>query len=150
MLLALQFRSFLQPVLIFMAIPFTFFGVFAGLFYTDNALSFFVQVGFIGLIGIAVNNTILLTSYANQEREEGAGIIDAIANAVTKRFRPLITTTLTTVVALLPLALSDPFWEPLAYTIIFGLMSSTVLVVVSFPYYYMAVEKIRNYVSRSR
>jgi multidrug efflux pump subunit AcrB len=144
-LLAAQFRSFLQPLLIFMAIPFTFFGVFAGLYLTDNALSFFVQVGLIGLIGIAVNNTILLTESANQEKRAGVRTIDAIANAVQKRFRPLVTTTLTTVVALLPLALSDPFWEALAYTIIFGLLSSTVLVVLSFPYFYLVSELLRKW-----
>jgi HAE1 family hydrophobic/amphiphilic exporter-1 len=148
-LLALQFRSLLQPLLIFMAIPFTFFGVFVGLYLTDNALSFFVQVGLIGLIGIAVNNTILLTEYANQEKRTGVGTIDAISNAVQKRFRPLITTTLTTVVALLPLALSDPFWEALAFTIIFGLISSTILVIFSFPYYYLIAEKLRMLTSRA-
>ncbi len=142
-LLALQFRSLLQPLLIFMAIPFTFFGVFGGLYLTDNALSFFVQVGLIGLIGIAVNNTILLTEYANQEKRAGVGTIDAISNAVQKRFRPLVATTITTVVALLPLALSDPFWEALAFTIIFGLISSTFLVIFSFPYYYLAAEWLR-------
>lgn len=147
-LLSLQFRSFLQPVLIFMAIPFTFLGVFAGLYFTDNALSFFVQVGLIGLIGIAVNNTILLVTYANQEKESGVGTIDAISNAVTKRFRPLIATTITTVAALLPLALSDPFWEALAFTIIFGLISSTLLVIVSFPYYYLGAEWLRMRLSK--
>lgn len=147
-LLALQFRSWLQPILIFVAIPFTFLGVFAGLYLTDNALSFFVQVGLIGLIGIAVNNTILLTEYVNQEKRAGEKTIDAISNAVTKRFRPLVTTTLTTVVALLPLALSDPFWEALSFTIIFGLLSSTFLVILSFPYYYLAAEWLRMRVSK--
>jgi HAE1 family hydrophobic/amphiphilic exporter-1 len=141
-LLAVQFKSVLQPLLIFMAIPFTFLGVFAGLYFSTNALSFFVMVGLIGLIGIAVNNTILLTAYANQEKALGERPIEAISHAVTKRFRPLLTTTVTTIVALLPLALSDPFWEPLALTIIFGLASSTFFVVVSFPYYYLASEWI--------
>jgi len=107
-----------------------------------------VQVGLIGLIGIAVNNTILLTEYANQEKRAGIRTIDAISNAVQKRFRPLITTTLTTVVALLPLALSDPFWEALAFTIIFGLISSTILVIFSFPYYFLGAEWLRMRVSR--
>lgn len=142
-LLAAQFKSFLQPLLIFLAIPFGFMGVFAGLYYTDNALSFFVQVGLLGLIGIAVNNSILLTDYANQERRKGANSVEAIASASTKRFRPLITTTLTTVAALVPLALLDPFWEPLAFTIIFGLMSSTLLIILAFPYYYLVSEKLR-------
>jgi multidrug efflux pump subunit AcrB len=148
-LLVLQFKSLLQPLLIFMAIPFTFLGVAVGLYLTDNALSFFVQVGFIGLIGIAVNNTILLTEYANQEKRAGVRSIDAISNAVQKRFRPLVTTTLTTVVALLPLALSDPFWEALAFTIIFGLISSTFLVIFSFPYYFLGAEWLRMRVSSS-
>ncbi len=143
-LLALQFRSALQPLLIFMAIPFSLFGVFGGLYLTNNSLSFFAMIGLIGLIGIAVNNTILLTDYANQERRDGEDAVDAIANAATKRFRPLVTTTLTTVVALLPLALSDPFWEALAFTIIFGLLSSTFLVLLSFPYYYLAAEWLRT------
>ena len=148
LLLTLQFRSFLQPILIFMAIPFTLFGVSAGLYFTDNALSFFVQVGLIGLIGIAVNNTILLTEYANQEKRAGEGTIDAISNAVQKRFRPLVATTITTVVALLPLALSDPFWEALSFTIIFGLISSTFLVIFSFPYFYLAAEWLRMRLSK--
>ncbi len=141
-LLAMQFRSLLQPLLIFLAIPFTFLGVFLGLYITDNSISFFVMVGLIGLIGIAVNNTILLTTYANQERKIGSDRIDAISTAVTKRFRPLLATTVTTIVALLPLALSDPFWEALAFTIIFGLASSTFFVLISFPYYYIAFDRL--------
>ena len=142
-LLALQFRSWLQPLLILLAIPFTFLGVFAGLYYTNNSISFFSQLGLIGLIGIAVNNTILLTDYANQERKRGHHVIEAVAIATEQRFRPLVTTSLTTVVALLPLALSDPFWEALSYTIIFGLLSSTLLVILAFPYYYLIVEWLR-------
>lgn len=147
-LLAAQFRSLLQPLLIFSAIPFSFFGVAAGLFATNNPLSFFVMVALFALIGIAVNNTILLTDYANQERANGLGRIDAVASAVKQRFRPLVTTSLTSVIALIPLALSDPFWEGLAYTIIFGLLSSTILVLIAFPYYYLGFEWARIKVSR--
>ena len=107
-LLVIQFRSWLQPLLILLAIPFTLFGVFAGLYYTNNPISFFSMLGLIGLIGIAVNNTILLTDYINQERRQQKDVIEAVAVATEKRFRPLVTTSLTTVVALLPLALLDP------------------------------------------
>ena len=148
LLMALQFRSFLQPLLIFMAIPFSFFGVALGLYLTDNPLSFFVMVGFFALIGIAVNNTILLTDYANQARKEGRGRRDAIAYAIKARFRPLITTSLTSVVALIPLALSDPFWEALSVTLICGLLSSTFLVVVTFPYIYLGGEALRIFGSK--
>ena len=102
----------------------------------------------IGLVGIAVNNTILMTDYANQERRTGATAVEAISRAASRRFRPLITTTLTTLAALLPLALSDPFWEALAFTIIFGLASSTFLVILAYPYYYLAAEWLRTRASR--
>lgn len=148
LLLLYQFRSFLQPLLIFTAIPFSFFGVAAGLYYTDNPLSFFVLVGFFALIGIAVNNTILLTDFANQARDAGADKYEAMAQAVKARFRPLITTSLTSVVALIPLALSDPFWQSLAVTLIFGLLSSTLLVIIAFPYLYLITEWLRSLSSR--
>ncbi|MFT7476108.1 MAG: multidrug efflux pump subunit AcrB [Verrucomicrobiales bacterium] len=143
-LLVIQFRSTIQWLLVFLAIPFSFFGVFGGLLITDNPLSFFVMLGLIGLIGIAVNNTILLVDFANQERDLGADPRTAISNAIRKRFRPLVATSFTTVGGLLPLALSDPFWEGLAFTIIFGLLSSTFLVILSFPYYYLAIEWLRD------
>jgi multidrug efflux pump subunit AcrB len=143
-LLIIQFRSAIQWFLVFTAIFFSFFGVFGGLLLTDNQLSFFVMLGLIGLIGIAVNNTILLVDFANQERDAGHDRKTAISNAVRQRFRPLVATSLTTVGGLLPLALADPFWEGLAFTIIFGLLSSTFLVILSFPYYYLAIEWLRD------
>ena len=71
LLLAIQFRSLLQPLLIFMAVPFSLFGVTLGLYLTDNAFSFFVAMGFFALIGLSIKNTILLTDYANQSRAAG-------------------------------------------------------------------------------
>lgn len=142
-LLAIQFRSVVQPLLIFLAIPFSFFGVGIGLYITNNPISFFVMVGFFALIGISVNNTILLTDFANQRRKEGDGPRQAIASALNSRVRPLLTTSLTAVVALIPLALSNPFWESLAVTLIFGVVSSVFLVIVAFPYYYLLFEGSR-------
>ena len=143
-LLVVQFNSLTQPLLIFIAIPLSLFGVMAGLVATGNPLSFFVMIGLIGLVGIVVNNTILLTDTANQLRAQGADRVEAISRAVRRRFRPLVATSLTTMAGLLPLALADPFWEPLAFTIIFGLLSSTTLVLVSFPYAYLGIEWFRD------
>ncbi len=143
-LLIVQFRSSIQWLLVFLAIPFSLFGVFGGLLITDNVLSFFVMLGLLGLIGIAVNNTILLTDFANQERRAGADRKEAIETAIRRRFRPLVATSLTTVAGVLPLALSDPFWESLGFTIIFGLLSSTFLVLLAFPAYYLAIEAVRD------
>lgn len=148
LLLAIQFRSLAQPLLIFMAIPFSLFGITLGLYLTDNAFSFFAMLGFFALIGLSIKNTILLTDYANQLRRQGAGSIDAAVGALGERFRPLIATSLTAVVSLIPLALSSPFWEGLAVVLIFGLLSSTTLVILVFPYYYLGAEFVRLRVSR--
>lgn len=148
LLLALQFRSLLQPLLIFMAIPFSVFGVMLGLYLTDNPISFFSMLGFFALIGLSIKNTILLTDYANQGRRSGLGAIDSAVEAVEERFRPLVATSLTAVVALVPLALSSPFWQGLAVVLIFGLLSSTTLVILIFPYYYLGAEYLRMKVSR--
>ncbi len=143
-LITIQFRSLAQSLLIFLAVPFSFFGVFTALSATGNPLSFLAVVGFIALIGVAVNNTILLVDAANQERREGATASEAIQSAVTSRFRPLLATTLTTVVGLLPLSISDPFWESLGFTLMGGLISSTFLVLLSFPTFYLALESVRT------
>lgn len=145
--LMIQFRSLAQPILVFLAVPFSFFGVFTLLEQTDNTLSFFVTVGFIALVGVAVNNTILLVDAANQERRDGATPAEAIQTAVERRFRPLVVTTATTVAGLLPLALSDPFWEALCYVLIGGLVSSTVLVLTVFPVLYLLVEGARGWIN---
>lgn len=142
-LLAFQFRSFIQPLLIFMALPFSFFGIALGLYLTDNAFSFFAMLGFFALIGLSIKNTILLTDYANQSRRAGMNPVDAAHEALAERFRPLIATSLTAVVSLIPLALTSPFWEGLTVVLIFGLLSSTFLVITVFPYYYLGGEFLR-------
>ena len=144
LLITVQFRSLAQSLLIFLAVPFSFFGVFTALSVTDNPLSFLAVVGFIALIGVAVNNTILLVDAANQERRNGATAGEAIGSAVASRFRPLVATTITTVVGLFPLSISDPFWESLGFTLMGGLVSSTVLVLISFPAFYLALEAVRT------
>jgi multidrug efflux pump subunit AcrB len=148
LLLALEFRSLLQPLLIFMAIPFSLFGVTLGLFLTHNAFSFFAMLGFFALIGLSLKNTILLTDYANQSRRAGMSPIDAATAALGERFRPLVATSLTAICSLIPLAVTSPFWQGLAVVLIFGLASSTLLVITIFPYYYLGAEYLRWRISR--
>lgn len=142
-LLAIEFKSFLQPLLIFLAIPFSIFGIMLGLDLTNNAISFFAMLGFFALVGLSIKNTILLTDFANQARRAGNGPIDAAVAALEERFRPLFATSVTAIVSLIPLAISSPFWEGLAVVLIFGLISSTFLVVTVFPYYYLGAEYLR-------
>ncbi len=148
LLLAVQFRSLAQPLLIFMALPFSFFGIALGLYLTDNAFSFFAMLGFFALIGLSIKNSILLTDYANQLRRDGHTAIDAAVGALGERFRPLIATSFTAVASLIPLALMSPFWEGLVVVLIFGLLSSTFLVIIVFPYYYLGAEFLRLRISR--
>lgn len=147
-LLAIQFRSLLQPLVIFMAIPFSLFGITLGLYVSDNPFSFFAMLGFFALIGLSIKNTILLTDYANQARKAGMGAVDAAHEALAERFRPLVATSLTAIVSLIPLAIMSPFWEGLAVVLIGGLLSSTFLVVTVFPYYYLGSEFLRAHINR--
>jgi multidrug efflux pump subunit AcrB len=144
LVLSVQFRSLLQPLLIFMAIPFSLFGITLGLWLTDNAFSFFAMLGFFALIGLSIKNTILLTDYANQSRRAGMNPVEAAHEALAERFRPLVATSLTAIVSIIPLALTSPFWQGLAVVLMFGLLSSTLMVVTVFPYYYLAGEFLRG------
>ena len=139
-LLIWQFKSILQPLMLFTALPFAAIGVANWLFITKTPMSFIVGVGFITLMGIVINNTILLTTYANAARRK-VDRVEAISLAVKERFRPMLLTTLTTILALLPLALNDFFWQNLALTIIWGLASSTLGVLLVFPYFYLLFTK---------
>lgn len=139
------YGSFLLPILIFVAVPFTLPGVFLGLWGTDNPISFFVFIGFIALFGVVVNNTIILLSSANAMiHDKKMNVKEAIIESTKIRTRPILATTLTTLGGLIPLALTDPFWEGLAYTIIFGLLSSFVFVIIAFPAYYIVFQNIRR------
>ena len=137
-----QFKTWFHPFIILTALPFAFVGVINWFFITDTPFSFFVMVGLVSLLGIAINNTILLVSYANFALKDGVSHAEAISRAVKERFRPLVITTMTTALALLPLAVNDFFWQDLAFTIIWGLVSSTLLVLLIFPYAYLLANRL--------
>ena len=145
-LLVLQFNSLSQPFLILIAVPFSFPGLFFGLYLTNNPLSFFALIGITGLVGIVVNNTILLLDYSNSVLEETGSIRESISGAIKYRFRALLTTSLSTIVGILPLAFADPFWEGLAYALVFGLASSTLLVIFAYPVFYVILAHTRRFV----
>lgn len=143
--LVIQLRSFSLPILVFVAVPFTLPGVYSMLLLTSNDFSFFVSVGFVALFGVVVNNSIIIVDYANSLiRNNGSSIEDAVVETIKFRTRPILATTLTTLGGLLPLALTDPFWESLAFTLIFGLLSSLILILLTFPAYYVIFQKVRK------
>ena len=135
--LVLQFRSFIQPLIVFAAIPFAIIGAFLALFITGYTFSFTAFIGLTSLVGIVVNNSIILVDYANQMRHEGMAQLDAIAAAAQTRFVPIVLTTLTTIGGLLPLTLSgSSMWSPMGWAIIGGLLVSTVLTLIVVPVLY--------------
>jgi multidrug efflux pump subunit AcrB len=135
--LVLQFRSFTQPLIMFVAIPLAFIGSIWAWYITGNTFSFTAFVGLISLVGIVINNSIILVDYINKLIEEGKGIVDAIKLACETRFVPIILTTLTTIGGLLPLTLGGgTMWAPMGWGIIGGLITSTFLTLIIVPVLY--------------
>jgi multidrug efflux pump subunit AcrB len=135
--LVLQFRSFTQPVIMFVAIPLAFIGSIWAWYITGNTFSFTAFVGLISLVGIVINNSIILVDYTNKLTEEGKSIIDSIKLACETRFVPIILTTLTTIGGLLPLTLrGGTLWAPMGWGIIGGLITSTFLTLIIVPVLY--------------
>lgn len=135
--LVLQFRSILQPIAVFAAIPLAISGSFIALYLTGWPFSFFAFVGFISLIGIVVNSSIIMVDYINQLRERGITRLEAIQRGSERRFVPVVLTTITTILGLLPLtAQASNLWSPLGLTIIGGMISSTMMTLLVVPVLY--------------
>ena len=135
--LVLQFRSFRQPLIVFTAIPLAMIGSIIALLVTGNTFSFTAFIGLTSLVGIVVNNSIILVDYTNQLRQEGQPLLEALKEACETRFTPIILTTATTVGGLLPLTLGGgSIWAPMGWTIIGGLVVSTLLTLLVVPVLY--------------
>lgn len=132
-LLVLLFGSFTQPFIIVMTIPMALIGTFAGFYALNMPFSFTAMIGIISLIGIVVNDAIVMVETMNEHLRRGSPVMEAAANGGAERLRPILSTSITTTIGLIPLALSDPMWEPLCGAIIFGLMASTVLSLIVIP-----------------
>lgn len=135
--LVLQFGSFRQSLIIIAAMPLALIGTFAGFFFAWIPFSFFAMVGLISLIGIVVNDSIVMVDTMNRHLADGIAVATAAARGASDRLRPIISTSLTTIVGLVPLAISDPMWRPLCYAVIFGLTVSTVTSLVVVPCLYL-------------
>ncbi len=135
--LVLQFRSYLQPLIVFATIPLAIIGSIVALLVTGHSFSFTAFVGLTSLVGIVVNNAIILVDYTNQLRESGTDLLPALKEAGETRFMPIILTTATTIGGLLPLTLGGgTMWAPMGWTIIGGLAVSTVLTLLVVPVLY--------------
>ena len=137
MVLASQFNSFLQPVIIMLAQPLAIIGGLIALLITGNSLNIFSMIGLVLLIGLVAKNSILLVDLTNQLRAEGASVQEALSEACPVRLRPVLMTSLTIILALLPAAIGlgagSETNKPLSIAIIGGMISSTLLTLVVVP-----------------
>lgn len=141
LILATQFNSYTQPLLILITVPFAFVGVILYLFISGTPLSTTVIYAGVALAGIAVNDTIVLVTFANDNRRSGGmAVSDAIVDAATTRLRPIVLTSVTTIAGLIPTAIglggTSVVWGPMASTIIFGLLFSTLTTLVIVPSFF--------------
>ena len=143
-LLAIRFRSWRQPLILMSAIPFTMMGVVLILILHDLQISIMVMLGLVGLLGIIVNDSIVMVSFINDERKKNVDLYEAITAGGLKRLRPIILTSVTTVLGLLPVIYGiggyEPFVAPAALVIAYGLALATVLTLIVVPCVYSIIE----------
>ena len=153
LLMGVLFESFVLPLSVIMAIPFSFLGVYWTLYLTNTPFDLLCGIGTIILVGVVVNNAIVLIDKANRLRADGMGRFDALVEAGTYRFRPILMTTFTTVVGLLPMAVGNARmigmpYAPLGRTMMGGLLASTVLTLFIVPLFYTFFDDLRTLFQR--
>lgn len=143
--MASQFESFTMPFIIMMSIPFAFTGVLLALLITGTTLSIIAALGAVLLIGIVVKNGIVLVDFTNLMRDRGMRLYDAIVVSGRSRLRPVLMTAFTTILGMLPLALStgegSEIWKPMGITVIGGLVFSTIVTMVIVPVIYAVLAR---------
>jgi HAE1 family hydrophobic/amphiphilic exporter-1 len=158
MILASQFESLLYPFIIMFTVPLAFSGGALGLFITGRTLSVPSVIGFLMLSGIVVNNAIVMIDYVNILRRKGHDVVEAILMAGPTRLRPILMTSLTTILALMPIALATgegaEIQSPLATVVIGGLLLSTLLTLVLIPVMYLVMDgfatRIKKWFNRKK
>jgi HAE1 family hydrophobic/amphiphilic exporter-1 len=145
LVMASQFESLKMPFIIMFSIPFAFSGVAVALFLTNTTLSVISGIGAVMLIGIVVKNAIVLVDFINLMRERGNELYEAIALSGRSRLRPVIMTSATTILGMLPLAMSkgsgSELWSPMGIAVIGGLIFSTLVTLVLVPVIYAVFSK---------
>jgi HAE1 family hydrophobic/amphiphilic exporter-1 len=140
-LLVLQFKSFRQPFIIMLSLPFALTGVFFGLAIMNITISIPSVIGIVGLAGVVVNDAIVLIDQMNNNRRRGMKFKESIAEGATSRLQPVFLTTATSIFGILPLALTDEIWGSLGFAFIFGLTTQYFLVLLLDPILYSILSK---------
>ena len=145
------FRSFVQPLIVMISVPFALIGVIIGFYVLNEPLGMFSIIGAIALAGIVVNDSLILIEFINRKREEGLGELESIVVASSMRLRPIILTTVTTVLGLMPIALGlfgvDQFLKPMAIAIAWGLFFATGLCLILVPCVYRIFDDLSKWLT---
>ena len=154
MLLAIPLRSYLQPFVIMSVIPFGAVGAIFGHWIMDVQLMFFSALGIVALSGVVVNASLVLVDYVNRQRREGTATYTAVLNACVTRFRPIMLTSVTTFVGLIPLMLTTtpataPF-IPMAVSLAWGVLFATFITLLGVPCLYIILEDWLEFVAASK
>jgi len=153
MLLAAILESFAQPLLIMATVPLALIGVILSLFLTGQALNIFSMMASIMLVGIVVNNAILILDYVNQRRKDGLNTHDALLEAGEHKLKPIVMSTLSIVIGMLPMALGigsnmKEFRQSMGVVSIGGLIVSSFLTLIIIPaFYYLTTKQSQNKLS---
>lgn len=146
-LLAIPFKSYLQPIIVMSVIPFGAIGAVIGHWIMGMNLTIFSLLGLMALIGVVVNDSLVLVDYINKKREEGKKVMDAVLVAGQARFRPVMLTSLTTFMGLMPLlfekATQAQFLIPMAVSLGFGIIFATFITLILVPVNYLLVEDLK-------
>ena len=153
LLMGILFESFVLPLSVIVAIPFSFVGAYWMLYITNTPVDLMSRIGFIILIGVVVNNSIVLIDLVNRLRKEGFARLDALIEAGHNRFRPILMTAFTTIGGLIPMAVGNAkmigiSYAPMGRTIIGGLVFSTLVSLVAVPWAYTVFDDMRTYFKR--
>lgn len=147
-LLAVPFRSYLQPMIVMTAVPFGIIGAIWGHVLMGKGLTMLSIFGIVALTGVVVNDSLVLVDFINRARRAGAGVEDAIRDAGVARFRPIILTSLTTFVGLTPLLLEKSvqaqFLIPMAISLAFGVLFATAIILLLVPVTYVILEDLKR------
>lgn len=148
-LLAIPFKSYIQPFIVMSVIPFGLVGAVLGHWIMGSNLTLLSLMGMLALVGVVVNDSLVLVDYINQQRARGIDLMKAILTAGTARFRPVMLTSLTTFIGLLPLLFEKStqaqFLIPMAISLGFGILFATFITLIMIPVNYMLMENTRTF-----
>jgi multidrug efflux pump len=146
--LAAQFESFAHPFVIMLTVPLAVFGALLGLVATGNTVNLFSQIGIVMLVGLAAKNGILIVEFANQRRDEGLPLREAILDAAATRLRPILMTSVATVTGALPLMFATGAGSAsrgaIGVVVVFGVLLSTLLSLFVVPAFYLLLAKFTH------